>query len=553
VFALVSLSACAPALLQNPPTGGDSQQVSGLRYWLPVDVAVIEANVSTVTTRDIAVGREKDKDKPVLFVETTEEVEREGTLSLRTVADETVAPHTLDIKTGRLRDTSLGIEVSSTGLLRSVSPSSTGRAGDVIQAVAEFAGTALSLGTGLPFTRMNLPNKWIFMEKAGPLKLALACDPFEAPFTTLPLRVRAFSSESEEGCGLLLEIMQREAALKRHEQQRMDLELKLETTSEGELPKLRERIQAVKGAIKSTQSELAGRQARFAALLEAWVADKKLGVKTDKKDFATVLQLTEVPPDASSLDRYAKAKTFFDETGILITSMVLADAAKTPVIPGMKGKDTVRIFYRQSVPRRFRVEASTETEPDPAKRKLLSETIADVVLPASPPQYVDFESSAFADRKLTLAFDDRGRPLRLERTGTSAGAAVAVAVSDATRAVRDEYASGLTKMAEIQATQQKLQMATITSQLDELKKKKEILDARLALEGGEQNFQTLLEQQQLQAEIALLQARQTQASTTETAAQRADIEALKLQLEQVKTELEILKAKQEIEKLNTKK
>jgi hypothetical protein len=559
-FVVLLVSGCAPALVQDrSPNGGSAaggtttntvvEQESGLQYWLPVDVAVVQATVTKTVTREIVLGEVNQK--PALVTKTSTKAEREGTLSVRTLADRGGPAYTLDIKPGRLRDTSLGIEVSSAGLLRSVSPASTGRAGNVIQAVARFVGTGLSLATGLPFLPLKLDaQKWSVLQE-GPLKLALKCDPFEEPFTTLPLRVRAFVSKSEEGCGLLLEIMQREAALKRHEQQRMELELTLETVSEQELPKLRERIQAIKAAIRSTQAELTARQARFAALLEAFVADQELGVTSRADDYALVLQLNEIPASAGDLSKapYENARKFFGETGIVVTAQVVTGPPEGPATPGARSRNSVRIFYRQSLPIRFRIEASRAEKPELSNLQLLSETIADVVMPGTTAHYVDFDSSAFADRKLTLTFDDRGRPLRLERSGTSAGAAVAVAVSDATRAVRDEYASGLAKVAEIQATQQKLQANEITAQLEDLKKRKEILEAQLALESGTQNFQTLLEQQQLQADIALLEARQSHTNTTENAAQRLEIETLKLQLEQVKAQLEILKAQQEIEKL----
>lgn len=552
----VGASACASALVNNgtapaQPSGENKQQVSGLRYWVPVDVAIVQAKVTTKVTTEIAEG--KKEGKPALVPQTTRKVEREGTLSIRTLADQTVPPYILDVAGGTLRDTSIGIDVSSIGLLRSVSPSSTGRAGEFVQSIARFGGTALSLATGLPFFALKLDaNRYGRMAK-GPLSLPLACDPFNAPFSTMPLRVRAFTADSEEGCALLLEILQREAAMKQHEQDRLELELQLETTEEANLPKLKARIQATKAAIKSTQAELAGRQARFAALLQAWVADKKLGVDTEVAEFATVLQLDELPRSAAELGQFQKANEFFDQTGLLVSTLAVGVRASTPTqeVP-TKDKNAVRIHYRQSEPRRFRVEASTEPSPAIASLKLLNESLADVIVPNAPTQFVDFESSAWAQRKLALSFDDRGRPVHLERTGTSAGAAVAVAVSDATRAVRDEYAAGLAKVAEVQATGQKLQLGAVNTQIDELKKKKELLDARLAVEGSTQNFQTLLEQQQLQAEIGLLQARQTQDSVSGSATQRLEIESLKLQLEQLKAQIEILKAQQELEKLTKK-
>lgn len=252
-----------------------------------------------------------------------------------------------------------------------------------------------------------------------------------------------------------------------------------------------------------------------------------------------------MPATVAALQGAPQARAFFDAAGVLITGAPVRTTA-TVVAACQMPKNVIRIAYRQSEPWRFRLEASTETKPDPAKLTLLSEHLADVIAPGTATHYVPFESSAFAQRKLAITFDDRGRPTRLERTGTSAGAAIALAVSDASRAARDEYATSLAKLVEVQTSQQKLQLGSITAQIDDLKKRKELLDARLAVEGASANFDTILQQQQLQAELSLLQATQAQASAAGSAEQRLEIESLKLQLEQLKAQIDILKAQQEL-------
>src|SRR5262245_59242961 len=65
------------------------EAVKGLRYWLPVDIAILEVTVITTKTTEFVVTQSSDREGK-LQKHTTTEVTREGQLSIRTQADHDV-------------------------------------------------------------------------------------------------------------------------------------------------------------------------------------------------------------------------------------------------------------------------------------------------------------------------------------------------------------------------------------------------------------------------------------------------------------------------------
>jgi hypothetical protein len=273
------LPASTPSLSAQQP-----QPVKGLRYWLPVDVAILDVTVVTTRTTDYIVTLTGDEAK--LQKQTTTEVTREGQLATKTLADHTVTTaFSLDAVAGRLADTGMTVQVSPAGLLQSVNPTSKGRGPELITSIAKFVGTAASAFLGMPFGRLplgalnraHLSERFEAMNKrhaagtsrsARPLEEApKECDPFAAPISTQPIRVRALLSKSEPACVVFWQIQDRLDALEDFQAQRLQYEGQLETTKPEQLPDLRLKIADRTKAINATNAELAALQARLMALL----------------------------------------------------------------------------------------------------------------------------------------------------------------------------------------------------------------------------------------------------------------------------------------------
>jgi hypothetical protein len=152
-----------------------------------------------------------------------------------------------------------------------------------------------------------------------------------------------------------------------------------------------------------------------------------------------------------------------------------------------------------------------------------------------------------ADRTLSIQFDEKGRPTQLSRSNGSSVAGIVTAVASASAAVRDEYATGLAKIVEIQSNRQKLAMQDINNQIERLQKEKDLVAAKLASASASQSFDLVLQQNQLVAELGLLKARLDVETAQGTYDQAVELARLKADLEQLKTQLEVVKTKLAIE------
>ena len=81
-----------------------------------------------------------------------------------------------------------------------------------------------------------------------------------------------------------------------------------------------------------------------------------------------------------------------------------------------------------------------------------------------------------------------------------------------------------------------------------MKKEKELTDVQLEKEAVSSNYDLILRQRQLAAELDVLQKEFALEKATETGPQELELAKLKLELEQLKQELEILKIKLELGK-----
>jgi hypothetical protein len=602
------LPAFTPSLAAQQP-----QPVKGLRYWLPVDVAILDVIVVTTQRTEYVVTLIGDEAR--LQKRTTTEVTREGQLATKTLADHTVqTAYSLDAVAGRLADTGMTVQVSPAGLLESVNPTSRGRGPELLTSIAKFVGTAASAFLGMPFGRLplsalnraHLSERFEAMNKrhaagtsrtAKPLEEApKECDPFAAPISTQPIRVRALLSKSEPACVVFWQIQDRLDALEDFQAQRLQYESQLETTKPEQLPDLRLKIADRTKAINATNAELAALQARLIALLEAFVSDEELGAQTTTEHFSTTLNLADLKGSLAALPDPQKA--FFKTTGVAVLGTRLGGEEPptnqsldetTPKEPPAKGKETkaqkkekrdaearkakdndkaVSIFFRQARPWRLEVRSSrcsilepeegdgpsspckkadNPSTPTDANTELKTAQVVDLISGDTQPSSLSFTSAAFSDKGLSIAFDDKGRPTQVQRTSGSSIVGLASAIAGASTTMRDEYATGLSKLVEIQESRQKLALSGVNAEIERLQKQKDLIDVKLAASSAGQSFDLLLQQNQLNADLALMKAKLDKESAEKTYDDRLEIETLKAQLEQLKAQLDVVKARQDLE------
>jgi hypothetical protein len=251
---------------------------------------------------------------------------------------------------------------------------------------------------------------------------------------------------------------------------------------------------------------------------------------------------------------YNEMAAFFKSTGVMVTledKSNLKDRLKNraecikPDPPGKNGKGS-SIYYRQSIPMLlcfYGIDAGYK------KLENLSQELVHVLHPKMPAYHFTFKANAFAKRHLALVFDEKGRPITVERSGTSSLKELSGALAESAVIARDEYVNTLEKMVKAQEFKRELKFDEINTKIEQIKKEKELLEAQQALEGTSSNYELLLEKQRLDMELQILKLQLSIEEAKETQEQTLEIARLKLQLEKLQNELEILKAQLAIKKL----
>jgi hypothetical protein len=503
---------------------------------------VVAATVTTTTKKDVAIDEVQKK----VTTPTVTDVERAGTLQLRTIADDTTS-YTLDLGGAMLRDTSIGIDVAGGGLLKTVSSASTGRAGELVQAIGRFVGLALGSLPSVAF----LPARVAGAVPAGK-EAPLLCDIFAGDLRIQPKRVRGFVYENADGCALYNDIRAHEQTLMKLQRQRAEKALELGSLPDAQVKSRQKLLQELTLAVIQARDVVDRERAAFATAIEGWAQAKGLGAKTKTETFTQTFSLKELPESLNKLSDSAAMRAFEAISGVVVTAAAVAKPESPAKDDMPSGGGDLIVWYRESTPFRFEMFTRNERDApgDPATYTSAAVVLADAIPAGAAKRAIEFDTSAWAKRTVGVTFDDRGRPVRLDRSSGATAASVALAVTDATRGARDEYAASLGKLVEIQDARRKVELSGLTTKIEELKKKKESLDAQLALESGTANFDVLLQQNQLSADLSLLQSQYAKASYEAGYDRRLEIEALKQQVEVLRQQVDLLKAQRELEKVS---
>ncbi|MEZ4302845.1 MAG: hypothetical protein R3B70_48425, partial [Polyangiaceae bacterium] len=119
------------------------------------------------------------------------------------------------------------------------------------------------------------------------------------------------------------------------------------------------------------------------------------------------------------------------------------------------------------------------------------------------------------------------------------------AVADAVQTARDEYATTLARIAEIQDTQRQLQQSDVITEIDRLRKQRDLLDARLELAGTRGSYDLLLERKRIDAELAAIQGRRALADERDATSLGQEVGELRTRLDQLARDLEEIKHRSE--------
>jgi hypothetical protein len=189
---------------------------------------------------------------------------------------------------------------------------------------------------------------------------------------------------------------------------------------------------------------------------------------------------------------------------------------------------------------------------DKSPLELAESRSAQVMDTGSPFLHVSFKPKAFAKDTIALAFDDRGQIVSLSRQEGATAPEVSQAIADAVVSAPKQYLESLETLGKIQAAQRTVDQNSITSQIEELQKQKQLVDTRLALAGATENSDLVLQQEHLKAQLATLESQLALATAQSDFDQKLEIAKLKTDLDRVQQELALLQAQLALEQQKNK-
>ena len=574
----------------------------GLRYRLPVDVAVVKVTLTTTRTTkvknihveqaqpggDVRKTKKLDRKPPTIDLETSTDVSHEVDLQLQAVADPSQT-YLLNLLPEKTRDSTLGVHVSPAGLLESINITSDGRGPDILKSIGRLTGTVVSLTTGAPLLSTERSNDGAM--KILDEELSLCDQPTAPDMVVLPLDTRAMLVEWDAACLVFRRMQVREREIAAIDETLALLTRQLGQATGDAVKELKARIDLAQAQRDQRTKVMVEQAAYVQNLLTEYRRQRSIGTKVTTESFnfvfdidklAAIKEVSAAPTNGAlriALKSKPQALDALDAAGIVLAADFVAAAATTaptgevkpapapsPTVTPAPKQPQVKIFYRQ--PRRLRMTLyltqPTATEGDaaqPERRdkatapvKLGTTQIADVILPATAPDFVEFESRAFGNGKLALKFNAGGRPTQIDQNSTASVAAALGAIDSATGAAFDAFNETTKKLTEVQDNRRKLSLGDLETRLARLKKEKEVLDAEGGLEAGRLTAANSMRQQQissdlatLQAEIGLATVQANQQAQLETSTMKAQIEKLTQELALLKAQLELAKAKGGVE------
>lgn len=242
----------------------------------------------------------------------------------------------------------------------------------------------------------------------------------------------------------------------------------------------------------------------------------------------------------ATLKPFPKMLDLYDRTGIALSltpAPYIARGATVWSADAAGDQPKTKIYYRPAYTAVLTTYGtSREADPQGGTQELLrvfSVASDEVIHPKMPVMGFSFEPAAFAERRMAVAFDERGRLVRYEQSGKSSALGASAAGVDALQAARDEYASTLRTIGEIQDSRRKLEQSDLVSQIEILQKQRQLVDERLELAGTRSNYDLLLEKKRLDAELGVTQGRRALANEKDAGAVSQEVAELRAKLDQL--------------------
>ncbi len=586
---LASLCGCGPTLRTTGPIPAGQPQPPGLRYHLAKDVIAVSG--TTTWSYDNAVkmtGGSETEEVDFRLKATTKYVSTTIQPSVVTVADPS-SYHILNVEPRGFKDQTLTIAIGDSGLLTSVNYTTTDKTGETVtnvgKAIASVAGAFFGFRgaetTNLSGTFAQLVAKDLDLYGPNPseeMKVAL-----KKRFVALPGEIAYLVTSGDRTLRRLWFTVARTEIEIQFQSAAINARL-LDAATEQDpdkVKRLQSEIDYRSKLIGRLAESLTADRAVLNTLLEKGRSEEKLGVQEITRPVEQVIEVVncpsfeqiedcqEVSEILKALDNFPQMKSLFKEARVVVTvdrvdsTAFVADsepdrtppATDTTPESAMESK-TARIYYRALYPAIIRVlglrvlPVTGEGGVVELKERVvvLTKSSVQIVDTSSPPSFVEFNPKAFSNQSVSLGFNAKGQLTSASQGATSSLAGAAAAAANTVTGVRDEFASSLVKAKDIITTKQQIDLSDLDFKINELTKRKAIIDQRLALAGATANYEIMLEKQQLDQQLLLLQTQHNLVKAQQLGESTLEQERLKADVATLTQQLALLRAQQNLEK-----
>lgn len=571
VFLSLCLSACGIKMISSGPHG-TNEDVVGVRYYLPEDIVVVQAEKETRNIKKIKLYINKsidpkeasyrdcleipDKAEPLPFNINSLDV------SFKTVADKNKY-YTIRASPEWYSSGTINIQRNNSGLLTGITLASQGQldeiAVDTVKTVASIAGAV----AGVP----NLSSIDNILGKGEEAVGKTTCKDFinnkakekglGDDFSSLnPVVQYAVFTDSfvEKNWKIVFdEKVQLQDLMNRQFQLLSDSS---QAITEKNLENIETVIVFLDKRIKISRDRLKNKETELLTSVERVSRELGLGITTKTQDV-----LYAEPVSFWLKNRPSKKKEeIFDNIGHVIQLLPLAQVSESPVnavvntistesSSGSSATDNDNegvIYYRDKTPYLYEVRI-TKGGVD----KLVTEGYVELFNSDTDPGSVKYEASTTGDRSLALTFGkNAGEGETVENTYalnsvnftyTSSGQAVAKAAYNSVTGGIDEFGKAQDKVFAIKTKRRAEELAQLSHEITKKEKQKDLILKKLEYQGAAESSDLYLEKIKLDYEILTLKNRKDKLTA------EFDLEAYvvtreqTLQNELLKTQLEVLK------------
>lgn len=496
------LTGCRPAPVSLGPLPAPApEHPGGLRYYLAKDLAIVEADVTEYIETRI------ESDGGGILAERTEtgRSAAEIKVSLRTTADPEFV-YILNPAPRRLKDQALAVRVGDNGLLTSVELETKDRSGEILVQIARIAGQIAGAAAGFRGPEGFDPSA-VARLLPDPDSSPAVLQRRERRLEALPLEALYFLQESAAGRDAWATVERLEDELEeRRSALREQTDAAAGAREAAGFNLAEKRAGFVEETIVFLEKQAAAARSAFESAHKRFAAERRIGRETRRRKIRRHLEITDLPPSAvvsgaGGEDRiievlkedFPRAFELYQEAGIVASFdpavAVGPESGKRREDPGSlrKGKDELRIFYREPVPGFLRIFAWTE-EVRPEEKcfaavfRPVEETLIFAVHPGWPVRSIACDRRIFSSQSLKLAVNNQGRVVGIARTATSAGDGIFSGWAEALSAVRGEIEETLKDFEDVIQAWRGLSREKLEAQIDLLKLQMEKM--KKDLEGG---------------------------------------------------------------------